>query len=328
VPALPDQMPAIVLAEGGVAQATIARPIPRRGEVLVRVAAAPINPNDLMMIDGRYEITKPVGAVCGLEGSGTVVASGGGLFGRFLLGRRVAFAAGEGDGSWAEYARVPVMRCAPLDRRVDLRQGAMLLTNPMTATVLVQTAVRGGHRALVLNAAAGALGKMIVRRARREGLALVAVVRRAEQADVLRELGAEHVVIAGNDDAQLRELCERLDVRFALDAIGGDATAQLAHALRPGGTIVVYGNLSRMPCRVDADDLLFHRLTVRGFTMYEWLERTSLFGQLRALRAAQRGLADDLRSEIRATFPLSAHAEALALARGSTSEGKLLFVAE
>ena len=68
---------------------------------------------------------------------------------------------------------------------------------------------------------------------------------------------------------------------------------------------------------------MFRRLRVDGFTMYEWLEKTSLLGKLRTLAAAQRRLADDLRSEVRVTVPLAEHAEALA--RGATSEGKVLF---
>ena len=74
-----------------------------------------------------------------------------------------------------------------------------------------------------------------------------------------------------------------------------------------------------------ADRAVFRRLHVDGFTMYAWLETTSTFGKLRALRSAQRRLGDDLRSEIRATKLLAEYAEALALARGTTSDGKILF---
>lgn len=70
---------------------------------------------------------------------------------------------------------------------------------------------------------------------------------------------------------------------------------------------------------------MFRRLHIDGFTMYAWLEQTSLFGKLRTLGKAQRRLADDLRSEIRATKCLADFADALTLARGSTSDGKLLF---
>jgi NADPH:quinone reductase-like Zn-dependent oxidoreductase len=290
--------------------------------------AAPINPNDLMFLDEVYEIKKPPGTVAGFEGSGTVVASGGGLVPRFMLGREVACAAGDGDGTWAEYVCVDAMRCAPLRKATDAQQGAMLLTNPLTAWVLLETARRAGHRAFVQNAAAGALGKMLVRLCARHGFPLVNVVRREEQAAALRAIGAEHVVVtsAPDADATLRALCDRLGVRFAFDAIAGDATDQLARAIGRRGVVLVYGMLSGEACRIDASALVFGSLRIEGFTMYAWLEDTSFFGKLLALNAAQGRLADDLRSDVRATKTLDAHAEAIALARGSTSGGKVLFL--
>jgi NADPH:quinone reductase-like Zn-dependent oxidoreductase len=290
--------------------------------------AAPINPNDLMFLDGTYEVKKPVGTIAGFEGSGTVVATGGGMIARYLLGREVACAAGDGDGTWAEYACASAMQCAPLRKGTDPVQAAMLLTNPMTACVLLETARRAGHHAFVQNAAAGALGKMLVRMCARDRLTLVNVVRRPEQAAALRTIGAEHVVVTSEPgaDAALRDLCDRFEVRFAFDAIAGEATGQLARAIGAGGRILVYGMLSGGPCQIDANSLVFRRLRVDGFTMYAWLEQTSMLGKLRTLSIAQRRLADDLRSEVRATKSLGEHAKAIALARGATSDGKVLFV--
>jgi NADPH:quinone reductase-like Zn-dependent oxidoreductase len=218
------------------------------------------------------------------------------------------------------------MRCAPLGRGTDRQQASMLLTNPLTAVVLLQTARRAGHRAFVQNAAAGAIGRMLVRLCARERLPLVNVVRRPEQAAALRAIGAQHVVTASEPgaDATLRELCGALGVGFAFDAVAGEATDQLARAIRQGGRILVYGMLSRSPCQIDPDTLVFRRLRVDGFTMYAWVEQTSLFAKLRTLGVAQRRLADDLRSEIRASRPLARFSEAVALARGATSEGKVL----
>jgi NADPH:quinone reductase-like Zn-dependent oxidoreductase len=222
---------------------------------------------------------------------------------------------------------VDALRAAPLVSATDRQQAAMLLTNPLTASVLLQTARRAGHRAFVQNAAAGALGKMIVRLCLRAGLPVVNLVRRPDQAATLRAIGAEHVVVtsAPGADAELSTLCDRLGVRFGFDAIAGEATGQLARAIGRDGRILVYGKLSGQPCQIDVDPLLFRRLRVDGFTMYAWVEHTSLLGQLRMLNAAQRRLGDDLRSEIRATKTLAEHEAAIDLARGATSDGKVLF---
>ena len=324
---LPGTMTGLATVAGGVELVERALPTPAHGQVLVHLRAAPINPNDVMFLDGVYEVKKPLGTIAGFEGTGTVVATGGGAIARFLLGREVACAAGDGDGTWAEYTCADAMRCAPLDRKTDPLQAAMLLTNPLTASVLVRTARRAGHRAFVQNAAAGAIGKMLVRSCARAKLPLVNVVRRPEQAAALRAIGAEHVVVTGEPEAgeRLRALCDRLGVRFGFDAVAGEATDQLARAIGLGGRILVYGMLSGKPCQIDTDTLVFRRLRIDGFTMYAWLEQTSTLGKLRTLKVAQRRLGDDLRSEIRATKPLADFAEALVLARGTTSDGKVLF---
>jgi NADPH:quinone reductase-like Zn-dependent oxidoreductase len=325
---LPSTMSGLASVAGGVELVERPVPTPSRGQVLVHMRAAPINPNDLMFLDGTYEVKKPLGTIAGFEGTGTVVGSGGGAMARFLVGREVACAAGERDGTWAEYACADAMKCAPLRKGTDPEQAAMLLTNPMTACVLLDTARRAGHRAFVQNAAAGALGKMLVRLCAREQLPMINVVRRPEQADALRAIGAEHVVVMSEPGAEaaLRALCDQLEVRFAFDAVAGEATGQLARAIGLGGRILVYGMLSGAPCQIDPGVLVFRRLRVEGFTMYAWIERTTLLGKLGTLMTAQRRLADDLRSEIRATKSLAEHVDAITLARGTTSEGKVLFL--
>lgn len=319
-------MQALILEETGLRFDERPIPEPGRGQVLVRMHAAPINPNDLMFVDGTYEVVKPLPVVPGFEGSGTVVASGGGVLARMLKGRRVACTAGDGDGTWAEYMVTDATKCAPLAKKTGLDQGAMLLTNPLTAQVLLDKACAGGRRGFVQNAAAGSLGQMLVRLAARRGVVSINVVRREAQAEVLRGIGAEHVVVSGSDSftEELRERCREHQIRFGLDAVGGAATGHLLGALEDGGDVMIYGMLSGEPCVLDVDELVFRRKRVYGFSMYEWLEATTMLGQLRAVRAAQRRLGDDLGSEIRERLTLEDFDRALELARGGGGGGKIL----
>jgi NADPH:quinone reductase-like Zn-dependent oxidoreductase len=132
---IPDKMDALQLrVYEGVAALTLAQkavPRPGRGQVLVRMVAAPVNPSDLSFLEGHYGVTKRLPVVPGFEGSGTVVAAGPGLFGRLLLGRRVACAAHpREDGSWAGYMRTRATMCAPLLKEVSLEQGATPAIKP------------------------------------------------------------------------------------------------------------------------------------------------------------------------------------------------------
>src|SRR5262245_46472731 len=118
-------------------------PAPGPGQVLVRMAASPINPSDLMFLRGQYGFKKGLPVVPGFEGSGTVVAGGGGFIASMLQGRRVACAAASPDlqdGTWAEYTVTSARLCIPLLRDVDLEQAAMMLVNPLTAWALVDIA--------------------------------------------------------------------------------------------------------------------------------------------------------------------------------------------
>src|SRR5437773_7533475 len=118
-------MKAVVLKDNdGTRSLTVADlPVPslRSGEVLIKLAAASIGPADLMFLKGEYGITKPLPVVPGFEGSGTVIASGGGWMGRWLVGKRVACLAPEdGHGTWAEYMITSTDICIPLFKHISL----------------------------------------------------------------------------------------------------------------------------------------------------------------------------------------------------------------
>src|SRR5438105_12722838 len=104
--------PIDALANLRVARRSVHRPGP--GQVLVRIHAAPCNPADVLYLEGRYGIDRPLPATPGFEGAGVVVASGGGLLGRWLLGKRVACGGHECSGTWAEYCVVEASACLPL----------------------------------------------------------------------------------------------------------------------------------------------------------------------------------------------------------------------
>lgn len=317
--------------EGDDALALAERPVPRprRGEVLVRVAASPVNPSDLMFLRGLYGTKKELPVVPGFEASGEVVASGGGFLARYLVGKRVACAAPfDGDGTWAEYMRTPARQCIPLLKQTTDEQGALMIVNPFSAWALVESASRAGARGLAQTAAASALGHMVAALARRRGLALVNVVRRREQVEELKQAGAEHVLDSGEPDfdERLRELCERLNVTFAFDAVAGEMTGRLLRAMAQGGRVVVYGALSEAGCLVDPRSLIFEAKRVEGFWLSERLRAQNPVRTFLQARRVQRLLGIDLKTEVRARLPLERAKEGLEQYARQMTGGKVLFV--
>jgi NADPH:quinone reductase-like Zn-dependent oxidoreductase len=329
---LPTSMRALVVQShvGGadaVALADVPVATPGPGRVLIRVARAPLNPNDLLALRAAYTVPKPVGEVAGFEGSGVVVA-GNGLMARLMVGRRVAFQAAAGSGAWAEYAVADAMACVPLRPDATDDEGAVLLTNPLTASVLVGKAKAEGHRAVVQAAAAGALGKMVARLALHRGLPMIHVVRSQAQQDALRALGATEVLdsTAPGFEAELASRCAALGATLALDPVAGPTTGTLLHALPDGGVVRVYGALSGAPSTFDPDDVVFHGKRIEGFTMYAWVRDTPLPLQVLTVMRAQAMLRGPLATEIRARVPLSDWRDAIAGYERAMSGGKVLFV--
>jgi NADPH:quinone reductase-like Zn-dependent oxidoreductase len=306
------------------------RPVPRPGpgQVLVRMAASPINPSDLMVVRGLYGVKKPLPTVPGLEGSGTVVGAGG-VTGRLLVGRRVACGApAEGDGLWAEYAVVGVSQCLPLRAHITDEQGASLLVNPFTAWALMERARQGGHVALAQTAAASALGRMLLVLAKRAKLPLVNVVARPEQVELLRRLGAEHVLSSHEPEFEerLRLLCHELKVSLGFDAVGGRLTGQLMHALPDGGTVIVHGLLSEQECRVHPGEFIFGNKKMEGFWMERWGRQGFGREKLKAGMTVPALVGRALETPVRARLPLESAGEALRIAASDMTSGKVLFV--
>jgi NADPH:quinone reductase len=216
------------------------------GQVLIAVEASPINPSDLGVLLGavspgalepdgsdllgavpeatlpfyrdRLDKTLPVGN----EGAGTVIAAGPEA--SAMVGRRVATF---GGSMWADYRVADAGAVVELPDDVSTAEGAALFINPLTALSMVETMRAEGHSALVHTAAASNLGQMLVRICAADGVGLVNIVRRAEQAQVLRVLGAEHVVDSSQPDFpdQLTGAIRQTGATLAFDAIGGGSLA-------------------------------------------------------------------------------------------------------
>jgi len=316
-------------AEGKLILREIPVPRPGVGEVLVRMTAAPINPSDLASLTGfSYTGIRTYPITPGNEGSGTVVATGGGLFAKMLMGKRVACSPStEGKGTWAQYLVTSAKYCLPLKRDVDIEQAAMLLVNPLTALAMIETAKKQKHRAIVNTVAASNLGGMILRLAQHQGIPVVNIVRRAEQVDVVRSRGGEYVLDSSAPDfvGRLRELAQSLKATLFLDAIGGEMTQQLVDAAPQGSSILIYSNMSQQDSRIVPFVTLVKDLRIHGWFLPNWLQTKNLLQSIALSRQAQSLLATDLSSHIGKRVPLASAQEALESYVQNMTNHKILF---
>ncbi len=204
--------------------------------MLVKIEATPCNPSDLLLLQGKYGALKKLPTVPGWEGAGTVVASGGGWLAGWLNNKRVACGGqGDRDGTWAEYFLANATECIPLKRGLRMDAAASLIINPLTAIGLLDTARRGGHSAAVHTAGASQLGRMLLRIAGQAEYPIVCVVRRAEQVQLLKSMGAERVLNSADVDfvEQFATACRQVNATAAFEAVAGDMTGTLLAQCRP-----------------------------------------------------------------------------------------------
>ncbi len=244
-------------------------PQPGPGQALVKVDLAAVNPSDLHFIKGEYGQPRVKGAPAGFEGVGTVVAGD-----TPFIGQRVSFYATH-SGTWADYALTEARGLIPY--RPDLRaeDAAGLIVNPLTASAMFDIVRDSGAESFILTAAGSQLGKLLIALGRDYGIAPIAVVRRAEQGEMLRELGAEEVLVTSDPDmlAKAAPIMQARKPRILLDAVGDQHTADLFFAMPNRARWVNYGKLSTEPPRLtQLGQLIFQHKKIEGFWLTEWMK--------------------------------------------------------
>lgn len=297
---------------------------PGPGEVAIAAEYSPINPSDLLNIQGLYGVEPPeLPTILGVEGVGRVVRCGEGVT-HLKEGDRVFL---PGPGTWRERFRVPAQGRLPLPDGVDPRQLAMLGVSPATAHAMLHEFVPPTPGNWVLqNAANSGVGTCVIRLAREAGLKSVNVVRRPELEAPLRALGGDVVLLDGPDlDVRVRKATGGGPLPLALDAVGGTATLRLAKCVHEGGVVVNYGALSGEACCVDPRETVFRDVTLRGFWLRRWFAVTPprAIGETYvalAMKMAQGKLA----VEVEKVYPFRKLLPALNHASRSGRSGKVL----
>jgi NADPH:quinone reductase len=328
-----QQLPTTMLAAqlDAVGEPLVARqipvPKPRKGEVLVKMAASPINPSDLAFMMGGYGFKEGLPVTPGNEGSGVVVAAGAGFMSRRLLGKRVSCFARPGlGGAWAEYMLTNASYCIPVGKKISMEQAATSLINPLTALAFMDIVRRKKYPAFVNTAANSALGRMLVRLGKRQGVPLINVVRNEAQVKALKELGADHILdsSAPGFDEQLKTLCHQLKATLLLDAVGGPLLGQLLLAAPHGSDILSYGRLSAEPCVIEPGALILQKKRIMGFFLTDWIKKRNLLQIMGDIRRVQNMLHADMATEIKARMPIASVNEALKQYQEKMSGGKIL----
>jgi NADPH2:quinone reductase len=317
IPATALQLRSTVTQDGKVQISLVTMPVPTpvNDEILVRVDAAPINPSDMGLLFGGADVTTaaaegggadtivsatlPPAAVAaqagrvgqslpvGTEGAGEVVAAGDDPEAQALLGKIVALSSGS---MYSQYRSIRARHALVLPEGTTAVEGASCFVNPLTVLGFLKTMEIEGYSALVHTAAASNLGQMLVKVCQKDGIPLVNIVRRPEQAELLRSIGAQYVIDSSRPSfmADLTDAIAETGATVGFDATGGGKLAgQILTAMeaalnrnakefsRYGSTthkqVFIYGGLDRGP--TEFNRAFGMSWGISGWLLTPWLQK-------------------------------------------------------
>ena len=237
---------------------------PEPDEIIVDIAVFPINPADLLTIEGKYAAKPPLPYTPGAEAVGHVSDVGSAVE-NFRIGDLVMLLSRE---NWTQKRKVKAAELLKIDTESEnLFQLAMLKVNPATAALMLRNYVelKPGDW-IIQDAANSGVGHCVIRLAAKSGVKTINVVRRENLIAPLQGIGADAVLIGTDNLAgQVNQITGGDGVRLAIDAVAGQTSLELASCLVDGGVMVNYGMLSGEPCMVMPDWIVFKHLTLTGF---------------------------------------------------------------
>ena len=305
----------------------VPKPEPGAGQVLVRMRARPINPSDLLTVRGLYGSLPVPPATPGLEGVGEVAGLGEGVAhlrpGQRVIPLGVA-------GTWQEFIVAPAAQLIPVPDPVGDRTAAQFVVNPLTAWIMTVEELDLQPDEWLLQTAAGStLGRVVLQIARQHGFKTINVVRRREQAEELKALGADEVICSDGEDIpeRVREITGKEGLKKAIDAVGGETGAAVVSALGRGGVMLVYGLLSGSPMPIDGGRMIFTSATVRGFWLGEWIRSAPPERQQAVTAEMLRSMAtQEIIPPVEAEYPLADILAAVEHSERPGRSGKVLLV--
>jgi NADPH:quinone reductase-like Zn-dependent oxidoreductase len=245
---------------------------PGPGEIRIRINAIGLNRSEAMFRQGFHPIKPVLPSRLGYEAAGVVESVGEGVS-LFTVGDRVStlpVMSLNACGAYGEMFTVPAELAVPSPPELSDEQTAALWSSYMTAYGMIVELVKieAGDWVLV-TAASSSVGPPVLQMLRMQGARVIATTRNRAKVDAIRGMGAEHVIVTGEEDivARVKEITGGAGVRFSFDPSGGPFVDALAEAAAPYGAIVLYGILDFTPVPLPVQHVVAKNLSIMGYAM-------------------------------------------------------------
>jgi NADPH:quinone reductase len=295
----------------------VEKPTPSADEVLIKVAAAGINYADTMMRSGNY-LTKPdLPFTLGYEAAGTIEELGADVK-HLQKGQRVL--ATTSSGGYAEYATAKAALTMPIPDELGFGQSTALLVQGLTALGLLNETKSG--QTILIHAAAGGVGTLLVQLARHKGLKVIGTASSEQKLQMVASLGADFAINYSEDDwtDEVLKATDGKGVDWLIEMVGGDIVAKNLKVLAKHGTMWIYGSASGEDFKVSVLSLMGKNHAIRGY----WLMNESVENRI-AFTKELLGHIRENRLQIQVTeFPLEKAKEAHEAIENRKTTGKVV----
>lgn len=242
----------------------IEKPSPASGEVLIKTEAAGVNFADVMLREGKYLFRPELPFTPGFEVAGTIEALGDGVT-NWRIGQKVL--AMNRGGGYAEYALAAAQTLVPVPENLSAGEATALLVQGLTALGLLADLKSG--QTILIHAAAGGVGSLLVQLAKLKGARVLGTASSAEKLEKVSSLGADVGINYAEDD-WTEEVLTATGGRGAdliIEMLGGEMGRRNFECLAEKGTMIVYGAASGEDFQISALSLLGKMQTVKGYNL-------------------------------------------------------------
>jgi NADPH2:quinone reductase len=295
----------------------IEKPTPKADEVLIKVGAAGINYADTMMREGNYLTQPELPLTLGYEAAGTIESLGENVS-NLKVGQRVL--ATTSSGGYAEYATAKAALTMPIPDELGFGESTALLVQGLTALGLLNETRSG--QTILIHAAAGGVGTLLVQLAKSKGLKVIGTASSEAKLQMVADLGADYAINYSEDDwtDEVLKATDGKGVDWLIEMVGGDIVAKNLKVLATHGTMWVYGSASGEDFKVSVLSLMHKNHTVRGY----WLMNESVENRIKFTKELLDHLGAGLLKIQVTEFPLENAKEAHEAIEGRKTTGKVV----
>jgi NADPH2:quinone reductase len=247
---------------------------PGPGEVLVKVSAAGVNFSDILRRQNRYFMPTPLPFAPGAEVAGVIEAVGDGVSEPFVKGTRVLAILPQGGG-YASHVKAIAQYCVPLPPMIDDASATAIFVQGTTAQLMIaKLAGNLQGKTVLINAATGGVGSILVQLAKHQGATVIAAVGQEAKVTIATSLGADRVVNYSRENWSdaVRAATDGAGVDIVFEMVGGAVYTESLRCLADGGHIIVYGCASGVQGNIHPEYFVDHGITQSGFNLAHWIQ--------------------------------------------------------